>query len=91
MNDKKTEFMAHNQELATNISSGSHKSLEEVKNFKYLGSRMGNTEDLELRTATVWSTYLKSKTVRSSPLSSEINIRWFLATIESCMGVTKAC
>ena len=61
LNEKKTK-LSFNQETSVNVITQSDKSIEVIKNFKYLGSWMESTEkDFNVWKALAWSSCHKLK------------------------------
>jgi len=86
LNAKKTKFMAYNLAAPITIKTRSGDLVEEVKNFKYLGSNMESSEkDLEVRKALAWSSCHKLRKVWNSQLSRKIKLKLFIATVESIL------
>lgn len=83
INAKKTQYMSFNQQKDTALKTRNGSTLEEVKDFKYLGSWVASSEkDLKTRKALAWQASNKMGTIWKSALPRKIKINLFLATIE---------
>ena len=82
MNVKKTQFMTFNQpDVEIRTVDGS--SLEEVNDFKYLGSWVRSTEqDIRVRKALAWKACNKLSKIWKSTLSRDLKVKLFQATVE---------
>ena len=61
-------------------------NLDEVKDFKYLGSWMASTEnDIKVRKAAAWKACGKLSKIWKSSLSKRLKYRVFAATVESVL------
>ena len=86
MNAKKTQFMVYNQPTRVKIHTVDGSCLEEVKDFKYLGSWVRSTEqDIQVRKAMVWKVCNKLTKIWKSTLSRNLKIKLFHATVESVL------
>ncbi|CAH1244595.1 Hypp7340 [Branchiostoma lanceolatum] len=86
MNAGKTKFMAFNIPTPYCLKTSDGTALEEVKDFKYLGSRMESTEkDITARKAAAWQACNKLKKVWRSNLSRKLKVRLFLSTVEAVL------
>ena len=86
MNAKKTQFMVYNQPTRVKIHTVDGSCLEEVKDFKYLGSWVQSTEqDIKVRKAMAWKACNKLTKIWKSTLSRNLKIKLFHATVESVL------
>ena len=86
MNAKKTQFMAFNQPTCVEIKTVEGSPLEEVNDFKYLGSWVKSTEqDIKVKKALTWKACNKLTKIWNSTLSRHLKIRLFQATVESVL------
>ena len=86
MNAKKTQFMVYNQPTCVEMHTVDGSCLEEVKDFKYLGSWVHSTEqDIKVRKATAWKVCNKLSKIWKSTLSRNLKIKLFHATVESVL------
>ena len=86
MNAKKTQFIVYNQPTQVEIHTVDGSCLEEVKDFKYLGSWVQSTEqDIKVRKAMVWKACNKLTKIWKSTLSRNLKIKLFHATVESVL------
>lgn len=86
LNAKKTKLMAYNQVAPIVIRTRSGDLVEEVKNFKYLGSNMESSEkDFQVRKALAWSSCHKLRKIWKTGLSRKIILKLFIATVESIL------
>ena len=85
MNVKKTQFMTFNQpDVEIRTVDGS--SLEEVNDFKYLGSWVQSTEqDIRVRKALAWKACNKLSKIWKYTLSRDLKVKLFQATVESVL------
>ena len=61
-------------------------ALEEVEDFKYLGSWVNSSErDIKTRKALAWKALNNMKRVWKSNVSNELKTRLFIATVESVL------
>ncbi len=85
MNESKTKYKA----VAINdgnITSRSGENIERVNVFLYLGAKINSSEDgITVRKAKAWAACHKLKKIWKSDLRGEINIRLFVALIESVL------
>ena len=55
LNDKKTKVLTCNTTLTKSLTTGNEKALEEVNDYRYLGSWINSTEhDIKVRKALAW-------------------------------------
>ena len=93
LNAKKTKVITYNQPpndtpLTTILGS----DLEEVVDFKYLGSWVNTSEkDIKVRKALAWRALNGMKSVWSSRLSRETKLSFFFATVESVLLYGAEC
>ena len=86
MNAGKTKFMCYNQSQETTIRTNDGTELQEVKDFKYLGTWMESTEkDVKLRKAAAWKACNKLTKIWKSTLPKPLKLRIFTATVESVL------
>ena len=86
MNAKKTQFMVYNQPTRVEIHTVDGSCLEEVKDFKYLGSWVQSTkQDIKVRKAMAWKACNKLTKIWKSTLSRNLKIKLFHATVESVL------
>ncbi|KAJ8381294.1 hypothetical protein SKAU_G00020720 [Synaphobranchus kaupii] len=93
LNAKKTEVITYNipSEHPPLITTGGV-ALNEVKNFKYLGSWVNSTEqDLKVRKALAWRALNGMASVWSSSLPRRIKLSFFYATVESVLLYGSEC
>ena len=86
MNAKKTQFMVYNQPTQVEIHTVNDSCLEEVKDFKYLGSwAQGTEQDIKVRKAMACKACNKLTKIWKSTLSRNLKIKLFHATVESVL------
>jgi hypothetical protein len=86
MNAKKTQFMVYNQPTDVEIQTVDGSLLQEVKDFKYLGSWVGSTEqDIKVRKAMAWKACNKLSNIWKSTLTRHLKVKLFQATVESVL------
>ena len=86
MNAAKTKYMSLNTSHPLNVNTNNNTILEEVNDFKYLGSWMGSTEkDIKTRKAAAWRACNNLDKIWSSKLSRSFKLRVFTATVESVL------
>ena len=86
MNAKKTQFMTYNQSTCVDIQTVDGNPLEEVKDFKYLGSWVRSTEqDIKVRKAMAWKACNKLTKIWKSSLPRQLKVKLFQATVESVL------
>ena len=86
MNAKKTQFMVYNQPTRVEIHTVGGSCLEEVRDYKYLGSWVQSTEqDIKVRKAMAWKACNKLTKIWKSTLSRNLKIKLFHATVESVL------
>ena len=79
-------MMAFNQPGCVEIQTVQGSLLEEVKDFKYLGSWVKSSEqDIKVRKALAWKACNKLNTIWKSTLPRNLKIRLFQATVESVL------
>ena len=87
-NAKKTELQlqAYYQEQPVNINARDGTPIKVVPNFKYLGAWTESTDkDFAVRKALAWSACQKLRKIWSSLLPRKLNVRLFVATVESVL------
>ena len=78
--------MVYNQPTCVEIHMVDGSCLEEVKDFKYLGSWVQSTEqDIKVRKAMAWKACSKLTKIWKSTLSRNLKIKLFHATVESVL------
>ncbi|KAJ8361351.1 hypothetical protein SKAU_G00178760 [Synaphobranchus kaupii] len=93
LNAKKTEVITYNipSEHPPLTTTGGV-ALNEVKDFKYLGSWVNSTEqDLKVRKALAWRALNGMASVWSSSLPRRIKLSFFYATVESVLLYGSEC
>lgn len=86
MNAAKTKVMSFNINHPTNLHTEDGILIDEVNNFKYLGSWMGSTEkDIKTRKAAAWRACNSLNSIWNSKLSRAFKLRVFSATVESVL------
>ena len=86
MNATKTKFMSFNQDQQVKISTNNGTTLDEVKDFKYLGAWMASTEhDVKTRKAAAWRACNSLSKIWKSALPKNFKLRVFSATVESVL------
>ena len=86
MNAAKTKYMAFNQKGTSCLKTNEGKVLEEVKDFKYLGSLMESSpKDIKARKAAAWRACNKLGKIWKSHMSRKLKERLFLSTVESVL------
>ena len=84
MNEGKTKFMTQNIEVPGTLMSVNNKSIEHVKDFTYLGSRLKSTEsDIRVRKGKAWGACHSLKKLWNSDLRDALKVRVFVALVES--------
>ena len=82
VNAKKTQFMVYNQPADVHIQTTDGTLLAEVKDFKYLGSWVRNSEqDIKVRKALAWKACNKLTNIWKSTLSRHLKVKLFQATV----------
>ena len=85
MNNKKTKYIAKNCD-STDICSSEGKVLEEVDDFLYLGSWVGDSnKDFTVRKAKAWKALNQMGKIWKSSMRREIKVRLFRATVEAIL------
>ena len=78
LNAGKTKYISFNQVRATDIKTNNNTSLEEVTDFKYLGSWMESTEkDIKTRKAAAWRACNQLSKIWKSSLQSKFKLSLF--------------
>ena len=68
------------------LQSRSGEAIENVKDFIYLGSWIGETErDIKVKKGKTWAALHRLKNIWKSKLSKELKIRLFIAACESIL------
>ena len=85
LSEKKTKVMTCNVAPDPILTNGGI-ALEEVEDFKYLGSWVNSSErDIKTRKALAWKALNSMKRVWKSNVSNELKTRLFIATVESVL------
>ena len=85
LSEKKTKVMTCNVAPDPILTNGGI-ALEEVEDFKYLGSWVNSSErDIKTRKAIAWKALNSMKRVWKSNVSNELKTRLFIATVESVL------
>ena len=85
-NAKKTKVQVFNHEQPVDIKVKNGTSLETVSNFQYLGGHTESTnKDFSVRKALAWNACHRMRKIWNTPLSRNIKIRLFVATVESVL------
>ena len=85
LSEKKTKVMTCNVAPDPILTNGGI-ALEEVEDFKYLGSWVNSSErDIKTRRALAWKALNSMKRVWKSNVSNELKTRLFIATVESVL------
>ena len=99
VNAKKTKGLPINMENPPPLHTMDGTELEWVKDFKYLGSWVEQTErDIAVRKALAWQALNGMSRIWTSAMRRDLKIRFFTATVESillydceaCMALTEA-
>ena len=78
--------MTYNQSTCVDIQTVDGNPLEEVKDFKYLGSWVRSTEqDIKVRKAMAWKACNKLTKIWKSSLPRQLKVKLFQATVESVL------
>ena len=87
MNNSKTKYMTVNiPQEECNLTDSCGDKLEDVPDFKYLGSWIASTEhDFVVRKAKAWAACHKLKKIWNSNLRRSLKVRLFTATVESIL------
>ena len=86
INTKKTKFMSTNQTGFVKLHTTDGTNLDEVQDFKYLGSWMESTaKDVKQRKAAAWRACNKLNKLWKSSLSREFKLQLFAATVETVL------
>ena len=81
-----TKVLTCNTTFIEPLTTGNEKALEEVNDFKYLGSWVNSTKhDIKARKALAWRALNSMSKVWKSDLSHELKRRLFGATVESVL------
>ena len=85
LNSSKTKFIALNT-LSEVVLTTADEQLEEVKDFKYLGSYiMSTAQDIKVRKAKAWKALNDMARIWTSDISRPVKARFFFATVESVL------
>jgi hypothetical protein len=84
MNASKTEFMTINIDPEeASINANSRDPLEQVQDFKYLGSYIADSrKDFNTRKGMAWTACIKLQKVWTSGISEHLKIKFFKACVE---------
>ena len=86
VNAKKTKGLPINMENPPPLHTMNGTELEWVKDFKYLGSWVEQTEkDIAVRKALAWQALNSMSRIWASAMSRDLKIRFFTATVESIL------
>ncbi|XP_015753298.1 PREDICTED: uncharacterized protein LOC107333054 [Acropora digitifera] len=86
MNAKKTKCLSFNHSVQVEVTTDSGTQLEVIKDFKYLGAWIDNTEaDVKSRKAAAWKACNKLTRIWKSDLSRPIKTSLLTATVESVL------
>ena len=87
INVKKTKILVYNIEREVTLKTADGQNIDLESDFKYLGSWIDSTEkDIKAKKAQVWKACNSMIiTIWKSPLSSNIKIDLFFATVESVL------
>ena len=86
INAKKTKFMSINQVGVVKLHTKDGANIEEVQDFKYLGSWMESTaKDIKQRKAAAWCACNKLSKLWKSSLPRKFKLQLFAATVETVL------
>ena len=87
LNAKKTKYITYNIDTeGSALKTNDGTELENVEDFKYLGSWVDSTDkDIKIRKAQAWQALNKMNCMWNSNMRKEIKVRFFVAAIESIL------
>ena len=86
LNAKKTKYISFNTPDDISIKTNDGTELEKVKDFKYLGSWVTETEkDMKVRISLAWKALNSMNNIWKSKMSTKLKTRFFSATVESVL------